>query len=231
MNIFKTLRKPYFAIFFASLVLFTSCNKDSLSESSEIQTQTLDEYIVKHVELTLKFIELKNSINYDVVDKLTKLQRKSIEPSDLKFAIKNENIDISNDILELEEEIIENTRILYNNPEYSSLTQKEFLNLIKNSISDEFENPKIILQSAKTSNSCLDAFNSANEKCLLEFTLSAGTVGVVGLFTTFGIGTLIGGGVALIRFGECNKNAQAVLEDCRNGGGREDEDPRAPIPF
>lgn len=214
MNILKTLRKPYFAMFLASLMLFVSCNQDSISEDLEIQTQTLDEYFAKHLELTSKMVELKNSVDYDVIGKLSKLQNKSVEASDLKLTLKNENIEISDEIFELQHKIIENTRILYNNPKYNSLNQDEFLVLIKNEISNQFEKKQIFLQ--KVADPCLDAFNNANEECLVDFAASAATVGVVGLFTTFGVGTLIGGGIALIRFGECNKSAQADLADCRD---------------
>ena len=212
MNILKTLRKPYLSIFLASLMLFASCNQDSLIEDSEIQTQTLDEYFAKHIELTSKMVELKNSIDYNVVNKLTKLQNKSIEASNLKHTLKNENIEISDEIFELQLKIIENTRILYNNPKYTSLNQEEFLALIKNEISNQFEKKQIFSQKTDP---CKEAFDSANEECLTDFAASAATVGVVGLFTTFGVGTLIGGGIALIRFRQCNKSAQADLADCR----------------
>lgn len=215
MNILKTLRKPYFAMFLASLILFVSCNQDSLLENSEIQTQTLEEYIAKHIELTSKLVVLKNSVDYDVVDKLELLQNKSIETSNLKITLENESIYISDEIFELQQRLIENTRILHNNPEYNSLNEEDFTNLIKDAISSQFNYNRIFAKNARASDPCLDAFNSANGDCLLEFTLSAGTVGVVGLFTTFGVGTLIGGAVALIRFGECNKSAQADLADCR----------------
>lgn len=75
MNILKTLRKPYFAMFLASLMLFVSCNQNNLLEDSEIQTQTLDEYFAKYIELTSKMVELKKSVDYNVIDKLTKLQK------------------------------------------------------------------------------------------------------------------------------------------------------------
>lgn len=212
MNILKTLRKPYFAMFLASLILFMSCNQDTLLEDTETKTQSLEEYLTKHIELTSKMIELKNSVDYDIVDKLTKLQNKSIDPGNLKLTLKKENIEISDKIFELQQKIIENTRILYNNPKYNSLNQEEFTTLIKNEIVSQFENKQLF---SRQSSSCLDTFNSANESCLKSFGASLATVGVVGLFTSFGVGSLIGGGIALIRFGECNKSAQADLADCR----------------
>jgi hypothetical protein len=212
MNILKTLRKPHFAMFLASLMLFVSCSQDKLSEDLEIQTQTLDEYFAKHIELTSEMAELKDSVDYDVVDKLTKLQNKSGETSDLEFSLKNENIEISDEIFELQLRIIENTRILYNNPKYNSLNQEEFLSVIKGEISDQFENKQNFSQRTA---SCLGAFNTANRGCLRSFAASAATVGVIGLFTSFGVGSLIGGAIALVRFGECNESAQAVLSACR----------------
>ncbi|RKE94652.1 hypothetical protein [Ichthyenterobacterium magnum] len=213
MNILKNLRRPYFAMFLASLMLFVSCNQDSLIENPEVKTQTLDEYLIKHFELTSKMIELKSSVDYNIIDKLKKLQNKAIKKSDLKIAIKDENIEISDEIFELQQQIIENTKILYNNPKYNSLNQEEFLTLITNEINSQLQNKQIF---SKKSDSCLDTFNSANESCLKSFGASLATVGVVGLFTSFGVGSLIGGGIALIRFGECNKSAQADLADCRD---------------
>tara|TARA_B110001452_G_C14843579_1_gene294613 strand:- start:135 stop:320 length:186 start_codon:yes stop_codon:yes gene_type:complete len=49
-------------------MLFVSCNQDNLSEDLEIQT--LDEYFAKHIELTSKMAELKDSVDYDIIDKL-----------------------------------------------------------------------------------------------------------------------------------------------------------------
>lgn len=76
MNILKTLRKPYFGMFLATLMLFVSCNKDDILEDSEIQMQTLDEYIEKHIELTSKFVELKSSIDYDIIEKINIFREK-----------------------------------------------------------------------------------------------------------------------------------------------------------
>ncbi|TXD46675.1 hypothetical protein [Polaribacter sp. IC073] len=129
MNVLKTLRKPYFAMFLASLMLFASCSQDNISE--DLVTQTLEEYFAKHIELTSKMAELKNSVDYDVIDKLTKLQNKSEKTSDLKLSLKNENIEIPDEIFDLQLKIIENTRILYNNPKYNSLNQEDFLSIIK----------------------------------------------------------------------------------------------------
>ena len=84
--------------------------------------------------------------------------------------------------------------------------------MIKGEISNQFENKQNFSQRAA---SCLSDFNSANEDCLTSFAASAATVGVIGLFTSFGVGSLIGGAIALVRFGECNKSAQADLADCR----------------
>tara|TARA_B110001450_G_C17350916_1_gene371472 strand:- start:140 stop:571 length:432 start_codon:yes stop_codon:yes gene_type:complete len=140
------------------------------------------------------------------------LQNKSDETSDLELSLKNENIEISDKIFELQLKIIENTRILYNNPKYNSLNQEEFLSVIKGEISNQFENKQKFSQRAA---SCLSDFNSANEDCLTDFAVSAATVGVIGLFTSFGVGSLIGGAIALVRFGECNKSAQGDLADCR----------------
>lgn len=212
MNILKTLRKPYLAMFLASLMLFVSCNQDSLLEDSEIQTQTLDEYFAKHIELTSKMAELKNSVDYDIVDKLSKLQNKSVETSDLKFILKNENIEISDEVFELQLKIIENTRILYNNPKYNSLNQEDFSTIITNEVRTQFSNKQILLRNGDP---CLPAFNSANEACLSNLGASLATVGVIGLFTSFGVGSLIGGGIALLRFRQCNLSAQADLADCR----------------
>lgn len=216
MNIIKFLRKPYLAIILASLTLFASCTQDTLLEGSEIQTQTLEEYLIKHIELTSKTVELKNSVNYNDIDKLINLQNKSIETSDLKLILKNENIEIPDEIFELQLKFIENTRILHNNPKYNSLNQEEFLTLITNEIKSQFDNASTF---SKKSNDCDSEFDEANEDCLIDFAASAATVGVVGLFTSFGIGSLIGGGIALIRFGECNESAQDALADCQDEEG------------
>jgi len=212
MNILKTLRKPYLSIFLASLVLFVSCNKDSLLDDSEMQTQTLDEYISKHIELTSKMSELKNSIDYNIVEKLKEIENKSVETSNLKTILQDENINISDKLFELQLKIIENTKMLYNNPQYNTLNQEEFSTLITNEIKTKFDNELILLQK---SNDCDAAFDAANEQCLIDFGASVATVGVVGLFTSFGVGSLIGAGIALIQFGECNESAQADLADCR----------------
>jgi len=212
MNILKNLRKLNLSIFLASLVLFVSCNKDSLLDDSEMQTQTLDEYISKHIELTSKMSELKNSIDYNIVEKLKEIENKSVETSNLKTILQDENINISDKLFELQLKIIENTKMLYNNPQYNTLNQEEFSTLITNEIKTKFDNELILLQK---SNDCDAAFDAANEQCLIDFGASVATVGVVGLFTSFGVGSLIGAGIALIQFGECNESAQADLADCR----------------
>lgn len=160
--------------------------------------------------------------------KLTYLEKKSAKTSDLKLTVQKEKIVIPDEIIEIELKIIENTKTLYNNPDYNSLNQQELLVLITNEINNQFVNAQLF---SRNGDRYLDAFNRANESCLTSFGASLATVGVVGLFTSFGASSLIDGGIALIRFGECNKSAQAVLADCRGGGRKEDEDPRAPIPF
>lgn len=207
----KHFRKPYLAIFLATLLLFVSCSEDSMLNDTEFQTQTLEEYFTKHIDLASKMVELKNYADYDVIDKLVKTQNKSIEISDLKLTLKNESIEISDEIFELLQELIENTRILYNNPKYNSLNQEEFLTLVTDEIKSKIDNESIF---SRISKDCEAIFDAANEECLKDFAAAVATLGVVGLFTSFGVGSLIGGGIALIRFGECNKSAQADFEDC-----------------
>lgn len=214
MSILKTLRKSYFAMFLALLMLFTSCNPDSLLEDSDIQTEilTLDDYVAKHIDLTSKISKLTSLLNYKDIEKLVEMQKKSIETSSLKRSFKDEGINISTEMIELQLKIDENTKKLFNNPKYNSLNEEEFLLIITNEIKNQFNKQPLI---AYRINDCDEAFDEANGECLEEFAAAAATVGVIGLITTFGVGSIIGGGIALIRFGECNKNAQAELAACR----------------
>ena len=217
MNLLNIFRKPYLSLILAMLVLFTSCNQNNLLDKTEIETQTLDEYIDNHIELTSKMLKLKDLVDYEVIDELTSLQSKLIETSDLKFTLQNQDIVFSNQLYELQLNLIKNTEILYNNPKYNSLTQQELLNLISNKIINIFENNQV---SNLNRDPCLIAFNEANNDCLVQFAASAATVGVIGLFTSFGAGSLIGGYIALVRFGECNERAQEELADCRANQNR-----------
>jgi hypothetical protein len=67
VTIIKVVRKPHFTLFLASLILFSSCSKDDLLEDSNLNknTLTLEQYIVKHIELTTQMTNLTNSINND----------------------------------------------------------------------------------------------------------------------------------------------------------------------
>lgn len=218
MNILKLLRRPYFTIILASLMLFVSCSHENvLKEIStqiqtvDIHTQTVEEYVIKHIELTLKMSELQNSVDYEILDKLIELQYKSVENSDLKIILQNENINISDEIFELLSKIVENTKILHNNPQYNSLNQEKFLTLISDEINAQFNDEQILYRNL---NSCRDVFEKANKECLKDFASAIAVIGVVGLLTTFGVGSLIGGSIALIRFGECNKRAQFIYRKC-----------------
>ena len=107
--------------------------------------------------------------------------------------------------------MIENTKRLYQNPLYSGLNQEDFLKLILN----EIDSSSYQINLSKNGDPCGDLFNSMNEDCLVEFSASMAVAAVVGIFTSFGVGTAIAGGIALVRFSECNKGAQAAADDCR----------------
>ena len=92
MNILKFLRKPYFAIFLASLVLFVSCSQDTLTEDSvlENKTSTLEKIYKESlkcdslkVAYTAKSIALNNIIssNLSIFKELEseRLKRSEIE--------------------------------------------------------------------------------------------------------------------------------------------------------
>ena len=176
------------------------------------KTLTLEQFIVKHIELTTQMTALTNSISNDDFKKLINLESKSLKTKDYETALKDKEVNMPEEINEIQLEVFENTKMLYNNPKYSSLNEDEFLSLITNEIEVQFGNKLFLSKSS----SCSSEFNSANESCLKSFGASLATVAVVGLFTSFGVGSLIGGGIALVRFGECNKGAQADLSECRS---------------
>jgi hypothetical protein len=176
------------------------------------KTLTLEQFIGKHIELTTQMTALTNSISNDDFKKLIDLENKSLKTKDYETALKDKELNMPGEINEIQLEVFENTKMLYNNPKYSSLNEDEFLNIITNEIEVQFSNKLFLSKSS----SCLSEFNSANESCLKSFGASLATVAVVGLFTSFGVGSLIGGGIALVRFGQCNKGAQVDLSECKS---------------
>lgn len=59
MNILKTLRKPYFALFLTSLILFSSCSTNE--QIDEIDNSAILQKKIENKNLISKFIKLQNS--------------------------------------------------------------------------------------------------------------------------------------------------------------------------
>ena len=150
MTIIKFLRKPHFALFLASLILFSSCSKDGLLEDSNLNenTLTLEQYIVKHIELTTQMTNLTNSISNDDFKKLVDLENKSFKTKNYEIALKDKEVNIPEEINRVQLEIFENTKTLYNNPKYNSLNEEEFLSLITNEIEVKFSDKLFLSKSS-----------------------------------------------------------------------------------
>ena len=72
---------------------------------------------------------LINSISSDGIERIVDLENEQFKIIDYKASFENKDLNIIEEIIEIESIIIENTKMLFNNPKYNSLNQNELLNL------------------------------------------------------------------------------------------------------
>ena len=98
MYILKNLRKPYFAIFLASLMLFVSCNGEELIQDNEFESFT-------NVEYSKMLIDLKG----DIDSVISESKPKGIALEDYKIKLLNGEFSLSKSqdtrILELSDKL------------------------------------------------------------------------------------------------------------------------------
>ncbi|RKE98082.1 hypothetical protein [Ichthyenterobacterium magnum] len=71
MNILKTLRKPYFSIFYTLLILILSCSSPTNNNEIEENIISVEKFAQEHFELSnslLALLKNESNINYDLLN-------------------------------------------------------------------------------------------------------------------------------------------------------------------
>lgn len=210
MNIIKILRKPYLAMFLASLMLFSSCSQYDNEINEESESLNLSNFVEKHLEISTEISKLminEKRINLSILQQTSHI----IKYEQINEMLESVNFEVSNKIALLIQQMHSNSvKFVKSNPQYKNLNKNEIESLITAEI-DYLMNKAFL----KRAGPCKDAFHIAQGRCTRNYAISAGTAAVVGIFTA-GFGWLAGAGAALVVFTVCNVNAESDYDDCVN---------------
>ncbi|NEV92993.1 biotin transporter BioY [Psychroflexus sp. YR1-1] len=217
MDILKTLRKSYFTMFLASLVLLISCSQydDEIIDTNE--KLSLSNYIEEHLKLTTELmILLESERNIDKESFLKSMSKKSksisenSKPEEIIGTLVNANFQQSNVISELFLKIYyNNLNFINSNPDLKNLNKNE----IENMITVEIDKKLIQFLSNKSSDSCKETWVKALSRCKRNAAISMGASLAVGAFTG-GTGYLVGFFVSGVVAGICASDADADYSEC-----------------
>lgn len=207
MNILKHLRKPYFSIFLATLVLFVSCSQYDNIELEE-KSLTLEEYTENNMEIINQMTYILSREKNIDVDKLMNPNNSVKTQTDLETIYSTAGIEASDKMYELTIDLIDNVAMLMNNDNYNHLTEQELITLITNEIEYQF-----LDDSTSKSSACQDTFEIAKDRCYRNYAIAVAAA-AVSAFWSFGVGTLIGLAAASAVAVNCSAEALSDYNNC-----------------
>lgn len=212
MNTLKLFRKPFLAPFFALLILFTSCssNEGNVSESLYQRSNVdISKFARYHYELSkLLKIKVEENQNIDFDKLVVDVINDEVEtPSGLTQAQQIEYQEIIDILFEMKQRAVD---VVQDNPELRSFTEEEFQELLT------IEIDLLILEEENLNRfgPCEDRYETAKNRCARNWTISLGSILVIGIVTG-GAGWLASGSATGI-FILCLEDAASDLEDCLN---------------
>lgn len=216
MNIINFLRKPYLAMFLASLMLFASCSQydNEIVETSE--PLSLSNFIGQHLQIVTEIsilLESESNIDAESLQSISK----NLKPEEMLGVLEDANFQQADVISELFLEMYNNNLNFTNsNPNLKNLNNNE----IENMVTVEIDKQLIQFQRNKSSNvqsnksDCKENMDRGASRCQRNFAISAASAIGVGLFTG-GIGYAIGIATAGIIAGLCIDDVNQDYLECR----------------
>lgn len=213
MNLIKTLRKPYFSIFLASLMLFISCNTNTL-ERTNLNTDELKNVVENHIKISQKIAsKFKNEDNIDI-NILSNSPKFFNNANELKATLKEAKVKNSEELTILFLELQNNLNTFLETIDAkNNYTKDEIEKIIVNEINLYLDEIEQNIVSSKVSNSCWDNYFRANARCERNWYIGVASVTISGFFS-LGIGTIIGSVTVGTMLLVCENDAQNDRDEC-----------------
>lgn len=214
-EIMKNFRKPYLSVLVALVFLFVSCSEYDMLEQNEVIS--IETIVENHIKLSKELSSIYIKQNKNSLEKsLSELYNSEVEFKG-KLII-NEFEDVDEIVLisrKIQANIYRYLEMLQQNyfktKSKKSINQNMIINDLKNEIIKQSKDKKKLLYSKV--DGCLEALNVAGANCDENYAISL--IGIsVSTFWTFGIGTVIGYGVATAVMIKCHDDAGAAYSDC-----------------
>lgn len=207
MSIVQFLRKPYLAIFLASLTLFASCGQYDNELEDTFENIDLQTFVSKHLETSSKILnvlEQEKSIDFN---EITEITNTNVSLEELKNKYKSVGVQKYNELSLLVFDLLQNSNNFAKSNQHLNLSE------IDNSITAEIANQlNGEFSLFNRSNNCQKTYDSSMGRCHRNYAITT-AISAVGMFMG-GIAGAVGVLVAALALAECESSAWDALQDC-----------------
>ncbi|NMH89114.1 hypothetical protein [Flavivirga algicola] len=222
MLFYKIIKKTYFSLFLATLLLFTSCTQyaNDIDENITITSQitehlSLEDYVNNHINLTSKLFDIINNEKNVSQDILRESKRYSTSKENIK-TLKEAGFKETEIISDLLIKISNNTsKFIQNNPTLTKFSENEIEDTLTIEIDKQLKFNKLakLAESKYSKSDCQSRFETAKGRCKTNFAIGIAGLAISGFFS-FGLGTVVGAGFVSGLAVKCSNDALADYNAC-----------------
>ena len=202
----KNFRKPYISLFLSLLLLFVSCQPNEYLDDTN--SESLENFISKQLLISEK-------LSHYVANQDEMMTKLNSEPEiyhsrfELNEYLRKNNIENSEEIADMIFDIQELTNnFLINSSYLNQYSEEEIKSIFANEIEKQMTS-----YSVQGKSYCGDRYNTAQNRCDRNYAISL-TGLAVSAFITFGVGTVVGAGVAATIHAICRVEAHNDFKQC-----------------